>query len=86
MEWLHQSVKSPVLSRDYDESEEEVVKFNPKREEQDYAPATFNDPSSSWDSPAGWNRMTVMNPYGDGQLLSTTILEEDEYSDDSVGY
>lgn len=87
VEKLHQSVKPPTLHRNYDDSEDEVVKFVPKGEEQGYSPATFGDFSSLRDSPAGWSRMKDMSLFGDGQLLSTTtILEEDEYSDGSGGY
>lgn len=91
VEWLHQFMHSIALSRYKDDSEEAVIKPKLEDQPQHYPQGAFEDDSlsdltSSGDPFADWNSKKDMKSLSGTQFMSTTILEEDEYSDDSAGH
>ena len=92
VECLHQLLLPSALSPHKRDSEDVVTK--PKLEDQlQYYPygvfegeAALGGPIPTHDSFAEWNSRKDMMSLGGTQLSSMTILEEDEYSEDSTGY
>lgn len=92
VEWLPQSIWPTALSSHKDNLGDEATKLKLKSQVHDSSRGTLEDKSSYNDSDslkgsfAGWNNIKDMNLFGGRQFLSNTILEEEEYSEDSGGY
>lgn len=89
-EWLHQSLLSIALPRRKRDQEEVVTKLEL---EPQYCPqgafegeAALSGPTSRSDSFVEWDRRKDMNSLRGTQFTPGTILEEEEYSEDSTGY
>ncbi|RMJ24603.1 hypothetical protein PHISP_04522 [Aspergillus sp. HF37] len=92
VEWLHQFMQSIALSRRKDDPGEAVTKPKLEGQLQHYPQGAFeddsplSDPTSSGDRFAGWNSKKDTKSLSGTPFMSTTILEEDEYSEDSAGH
>lgn len=88
VEWLHQFILSSTVFRRSGDSEEVVTFTKPEDETQLYPQVLEGEHlSPSWPGAtfADWSSRKGMTSLGNTQLLSSTILEEDD-SEDSGGY